>query len=58
MLYPKCEYDFLIVSHHGSNNSKDCNGTLASDNGVADICTGINTHYNFLCMREYLKTLG
>lgn len=24
MIYPKCEYDFLIASHHGSNNSKDC----------------------------------
>ena len=29
MIYPKCEYDFLIASHHGSNNSKDCIYVLA-----------------------------
>ena len=55
MIYPKCEYGFLIASHHGSNNSKDCNGIFASDNGVAVICTGINTYGH--PGREHLQNL-
>lgn len=44
MIHQECEYGFLIASHHGSNNSQDCNDIHASNNGVAVICTGINTY--------------
>ena len=55
MIHQECEYGFLIASHHGSNNSQDCNGIFASDNGVAVICTGINTYGH--PGREHLRNL-
>lgn len=36
-------YDFLVASHHGSNNSKECD-VAGKENSVAVICTGKNNY--------------
>lgn len=37
------KYDFLVASHHGSDNSKDCD-ICAQGTGIAVVCVGNNTY--------------